>query len=95
MFSLVESKSEISRAQTSLERTMRREFKRRAVKGIGYPGGSTPNAKVVTDGRYWYWSADVDPDVRNPSRLNWFGLFNENRGLGITVEINTPLEGRT
>jgi hypothetical protein len=94
VFLLIEDGDEISRAQRRLESTMRREFRRKVVKNIGYPGGSTANARVCTDGNHWYWSSDADADVRNPCRLNWFGVFSEHTGLGITVEINTPLEGR-
>jgi hypothetical protein len=95
MFLLIESEDQIFKAQRQLEATMRREFKRRAVKDIGYPGGSKRDAKVFTDGHHWYWSLDADADVSNPCRLNWFGLFKDKPGLGITVEINTPYEGRT
>jgi hypothetical protein len=94
MLLLIESKDEIFQAQRKLERTMRREFKRKVAKGIGYPGGSRSNVHVFTDGNHWYWPSIADPKDSNPRRLNWFGLFKESTGLGITVEINTPYEGR-
>lgn len=95
MFSLLESKAEINRAQRKLESTLRREFPRAAVKNIGYPGGTNFDAKVFTDGRYWFWSADhSNSDVPNPRRLNWFGLFNDKGPLHISVEVNTTYEGR-
>jgi len=97
MFSLIESKNEVVKAQRKLEATIRREFKTRAVKNIGYPGGRVFAATVFTDGHHWYWSGDHDnADVPNPRRLNWFGLFSEieNRDLRISVEINTAYEGR-
>lgn len=95
MFSLIESKEEIAKAQRKLEETIRRNFKSKAVKNIGYPGGTTFNAKVFTDEKYWYWSSDHnDTDVPNPRRLNWFGLFREDTDLQISVEINTTYEGR-
>jgi hypothetical protein len=91
---LIESKDEISQAQRRLESTIRRNFTRKVAKGIGYPGGSRSNVHVFTDGKHWYWPSTADPTDSNPRRLNWFGLFKENTGLGITVEINTPYEGR-
>lgn len=95
MFSLIESKEEIAKVQRKLEATIRRDFKSKAVKNIGYPGGTTFDAKVCTDGNYWYWSSDYDnADIPNPRRLNWFGLFRENADLQISVEINTTYEGR-
>lgn len=95
MFSLIDSKEEISKAQRKLEETIRRDFKTKAEKNIGYPGGTTFDAKVVTDGRYWYWSSDYDEKyIPNPRRLNWFGLFRDNADLQISVEINTAYEGR-
>lgn len=95
MFSLIESKEEITKAQRKLETTIRRNLKSTAVKNIGYPGGTTFGAKVFTDGNYWYWSSDYnDADIPNPRRLNWFGLFRENADLQISVEINTAYEGR-
>ncbi|MDI1279256.1 hypothetical protein [Methylobacter sp.] len=95
MFSLIESKEEIAKAQHKLEAAIRRDFKTKAVKNIGYPGGTTFDAKVVTDGSYWYWSSDYDvKDIPNPRRLNWFGLFRDDADLQISVEINTAYEGR-
>lgn len=95
MFSLIESKEEIAKAQRKLEAAIRRDFKTKAVKNIGYPGGTNFNAEVVTDGSYWYWSSDYDDeDIPNPRRLNWFGLFRDDADLQISVEINTAYEGR-
>lgn len=95
MFSLIESKEEIAKAQRKLEAAIRRDFKTKAVKNIGYPGGTTFDAKVFTDGSYWYWSSDHDgEDIPNPRRLNWFGLFRGDADLQISVEINTAYEGR-
>lgn len=95
MFSLIESKEEIAKAQRKLEAVIRRDFKTKAVKNIGYPGGTTYDARVVTDGSYWYGSSDYDnEDIPNPRRLNWFGLFREDADLQISVEINTAYEGR-
>jgi hypothetical protein len=95
MFSLIESKEVIAKAQGKLEAAMRRDFKKQVVKNIGYPGGTTIDAKVFTDGHYWYWSSDPDSaDIPNPRRLNWFGLFRGDADLQISVEINTAYEGR-
>ncbi len=94
MFTLIESKEEIARVQRKLESSIRRDFKQRAIKNIGYPGGTTFDASVFTDGAYWYWSSDLNKDVANPRRLNWFGLFKAEGGLQISVEINTAYEGR-
>lgn len=71
MFSLIESKEEIAKAQRKLEAAISRDFKMKAVKNIGHPGGTISDAKVVTDGRYWYWSSDHDDkDIPNPRHLN-------------------------
>ncbi|MFW6854901.1 hypothetical protein ACODYM_26775 [Burkholderia gladioli] len=95
MFSLLEAKTEVATAQRKLETTFLRDFPRRAVKNIGYPGGTTFDAKVFNNGRYWFWSADHnDANAPNPRRLNWFGLFEEDGGLQISVEINTAYESR-
>jgi len=95
MFSLIESKEEIAKAQRKLEAAIRRDFKTRTVKNIGYPGGTTFDAEIFTNGSYWYWSSDHDgEDIPNPRRLNWFGLFRGNADLQISVEINTAYEGR-
>lgn len=95
MFKFIESNEGIAKAQRKLEAAIRRDFKTKAVKNIGYPGGTTFNAKVFTDGRYWYWSSDHDgEDIKNPRRLNWFGLFRRDADLQISVEINTAYEGR-
>lgn len=95
MFSLIESKEEIARAQRRLETAIRHDFKKKELRNIGYPGGTTSNANVLTDGSYWYWSSDCDgEDIKNPRRLNWFGIFRGDADLQIAVEINTAYEGR-
>lgn len=95
MFSLIESKEEIAKSQRKLEATIRCDFKTKAVKNIGYPGGTTSDAKVFTDGSYWYRSSDYHGnDLPNPRQLNWFGLFSSDADLQISVEINTAYEGR-
>lgn len=94
MFSLIESKAEIAKAERKLEASFRRDFKQKATRNIGYPGGTTFAAQVVTNGLYWYWAADHDLlEAPNPRRLNWFGVFQDNHDLQISVEINTPFEG--
>jgi hypothetical protein len=95
MFVFLESRKEIAKAHGRLEATLRREFPQRATKDIGYPGGRVRDARVYTDGHYWFWSQDHSGrQISNPRRLNWFGLFSERPGFGITVEINTAYEGR-
>lgn len=96
MFTLIESKAEISKSHKKLVSSIRRDFTKKSVKNIGYPGGTTFNATVNTDGQYWFWSTDHDgTNEPNPRKLNWFGLFKEDTGLQISVEINTPYEGQT
>ena len=95
MFTLIESKEEIAKVQRKLESAISRDFKKQATRNIGYPGGTTFDATVVTDGTYWYWSSDHNrKDVANPRRLNWFGLYKAEGDLQISVEINTAYEGR-
>jgi hypothetical protein len=95
MFLLLESKDEIAKAQRNLEATMAQAFAQRAKKNIGYPAGTTRDAKIFTDGTLWFWSADLrKPEIANPRRLNWFGLFTPERDLQITVEINTSYAAR-
>ena len=97
MASLLESKAEIASAQRKLEAAIRKSFKGRATMNIGYPGGTERGAKVVTDCRHWYWSADHPAQVTpNPRRLNWFGLMPGagSSNVEISVEINTPYEGK-
>lgn len=94
MFSLLESKTEIAKAQRKLEASFRKAFQQRATRNIGYPGGTTFDAKVVTNGKYWYWADDYNQSsTPNPRRLNWFGVFQNEYDLQISVEINTPFEG--
>jgi hypothetical protein len=97
MYSLLESKVEIASAHRKLEAAIRHSFKGKATTNIGYPGGTERDAKVITDGSHWFWSADHQPgQTPNPRRLNWFGLMPQAGGTGveISVEINTPYEGK-
>jgi hypothetical protein len=95
VFSLLESKADIGKAQRRLEATIRRNFPKTATKDIGYPGGTRFDAKIHTDGRHWFWSGDHrGKSGKNDRRLNWFGLFHPNATLEISVEINTPYEKR-
>ncbi|KAF1011903.1 MAG: hypothetical protein GAK29_04914 [Acinetobacter bereziniae] len=95
MFTLIESREEISKAQHHLELAIHRDFQQKIKKNIGYPGGTVFDAQVQTDGTYWFWSTDhVGKDVINPRRLNWFGLVSDSQSLDISVEINTVYEGR-
>lgn len=94
MYSLIESKIEVSKAQRKLETAFRNDFKQKTAKNIGYPGGTTQDAVVVTNGLYWYWTTDHDDSkLSSPRRLNWFGIFRDDSDLNISVEINTPYEG--
>ena len=94
MFSLIESKKEIANAQRKLEATIKRDFKTEVVKNIGYPGGTAFNETVFTDGSYWYQSKDFSGEDTIPRRLNLFGLYGRDANLQISVQINTPYEGR-
>lgn len=95
MLLLIESKEEIAKAQRNLEIAIRRDFKKKIQKNIGYPGGTMTDAQVQTDGTYWFYSTDCnEEDVKTPRRLNWFGLLRDTPSLDITVEINTVYEGR-
>ncbi|MGA7713469.1 MAG: hypothetical protein WCA81_16325 [Rhizomicrobium sp.] len=93
MFLLLESKKEIAAAQRALELTIHRSFKKTITRNIGYPGGTTLNAPVHSDGKYWFYSSDYRAS-RNYRNLNWFGLLRDGGALQISVEINTPYEGR-
>lgn len=95
MFTLIESREEISKAQHHLELAIRHDFKQKIKKNIGHPGGTVFDAQVQTDGTYWFWSTDhVGKDVISPRRLNWFGLVSDSQSLDISVEFNTVYEGR-
>jgi hypothetical protein len=95
MFILLESSEDIAKAERVLVGTMQHQFKRRVFKDIGYPGGTTTDAEVFTDGKYWFHSRDHDSkEYPNPRRLNWFGIYREHAGLEISVEINSAYQGR-
>ena len=93
MFTLLEEKKDIAAAHGNLIRSIERNLKRRATKNIGYPGGTTFDAEVCTDGNHWFWSSDSKNEIPNSRKLNWYGVFNERGALQITVEINTPCTG--
>jgi hypothetical protein len=95
MFLLIESRKEIDKAQRKLEITIRREFNSTAVKNLNSRGGTISNAKVLTDGKYWYWTGERNHShSKNPRHLNLFGLLKNNANLQITVQTNTSYEGR-
>lgn len=95
MLILLESESDITKAQQKFERSIHRDFTKRATKDIGYRGGTNYGARVYTNGHFWFWSGDANKkNESSPRRLNWFGLFREGRGLNISVEDNVPYKGR-
>lgn len=94
MFILIEDRTEIRKAQQELEATISRDFPTTTIRDIGWQGGQQPQAKVRTDGTYWFWSSDHKNEVANPRRLNWFGLIEDGPGISISVEVNTPYVGR-
>ncbi|MDV2080484.1 hypothetical protein [Marinobacter xestospongiae] len=93
MFILLEKKQEISEAHATLKATVKKSFVKSDVRNIGYPGGTTYDAKVYTNGDYWFWSSKLKEETPNPRQLNWFGVYEPAGGLQISVEINTPFSG--
>lgn len=94
MLSIIESKSGIKSAQAILKRTIFREFTGCETRNIGYPGGTTRNARLRTDGTYWYWTGH-HRDATIPRNLNFFGLMRDTPSVDISVEVNTPYQGTT
>ncbi len=93
MFVLLEKKREIAEAHALLQLTIEKNFGKRDTRNIGYPGGTTYDAKVKTNGEYWFWSNKFKEETPNPRQFNWFGVFEPQSGLQISVEINTPFSG--
>lgn len=95
MFIMLERRAEIARAQELLELTLEQQSDGNVVRDIGYPGGRRPHETIKTFGKYWYWSGALTAgSTRTPRRLNWFGLYSDNDGVSITVEVNVVEEGR-
>jgi len=95
MFSLLESKKEIAKAQKLLETVLGRDLKMRSIKDIGSSGGTISGAEIFHNDKYWFYSKDHKKDVTIPRRLNLFGIFHTNPVLHTSVQINTPYEGRS
>lgn len=93
MYTLIESRFEISKAQKALEATIRQSFKTRVIKDIGWQGGRRHQETLHAQDEYWFFSADYKEDT-NPRRLNWFGKYGDGPGVQIAVEINVPYAGR-
>lgn len=95
MLTLIEDAEQSAKAQKRIVETIRREFNTTLVKNIGYPGGTTRDARIFTNGKHWFWSSDHhQADAPNPRRLNWFGILREGTHQEITVEVNTVYSGR-
>jgi hypothetical protein len=96
LYTIIESKEQVSRAQRQLEATLKQDFRLTAVKNIGHPGGTTLNAVVFTNREHWYWTSDLDRgNTKSPRQLNWYGLMRDGNALQIGVEINTLFEGHS
>jgi hypothetical protein len=95
MLVLLESKPDIASAQKKLIATFSKEFPNRETRDISHPGGTNHDAKILTNGTYWYWPGDAGKSP-SPRRLNWLGIYEANQkfDLRISVEVNTPVEGR-
>lgn len=94
MYVLLETRQEISTAQQSLEKKFKKAFPSLETRDIGYPSGTEYDAKVSTDGHYWFFSRNYSARGKKPRRFNWFGLLSERGALNISVEVNTFHEGR-
>ncbi len=95
MFSLLESKKEIAKAQKLLEAVLRRDLTMRSTKDIGSPGGRILGAEVFHNSKYWFYSKDSEKYVATPRRLNLFGIFHTDSVLNTSVQINIPYEGQS
>lgn len=94
MLVLVESKKEIRSCQKRLEEIITKKFTESQKRDIGFPGGHITDAKVLTNGKIWYWSKLLENDDNQSCRfLNWFGVINDQKSLNITVELNVPITG--
>ncbi|SDI18739.1 hypothetical protein [Variovorax sp. OV700] len=93
MYTLIESRGEIAKAQDALEATIRQNFKTRVVKDIGWQGGRRKHQTLNVQSGYWFYSAD-HKEGDNPKRLNWFGKHGDGPGVQIAVEVNVPYAGR-
>lgn len=91
MYILLESKSDIQAAQAKLEATICKEFTGTATRSIGWAGGREKWARLKTKEEIWYWSGNHTNGVKNPRRLNWFGVLEHDTGADIGLEINTPV----
>jgi hypothetical protein len=95
MFFMLEKRAEIARAQDLLELTLEQQSDGEVVRDIGYPGGRRPGETIKTFGNYWYWPGALKAgSTTTPRRLNWFGLYSDNDGVSITVEVNVVKKGR-
>lgn len=95
MYTLLENRQAIAKAQRTLERTLHHTFNEKGTYNIGYPGGTSFDNKVHCYQQYWYHAADhKSEEVKNPRRLNWFGMLSSGSSLNISVEINVAYEGR-
>lgn len=94
MLILLEGKKEIAEAQSKLEATLKREWKKRVeVTSIGHPGGQIKHPTVISNGIFWYWAGQSDEPDKNPRYLNWFGELDGDGSQNITVETNMPISG--
>jgi hypothetical protein len=93
MYTLIESRTEIAKAQKTLEATIRQNFKTTVVKDIGWQGGRRKQETLRSQDGYWFFSADYKQGA-NPKRLNWFGKHGDGPGVQIAVEVNVPYAGR-
>lgn len=95
MFIMLEARAEIAAARKLFETTLKKQATGTARRTIGYPGGSRPGETLNTFGTYWFWTGKTSRDDPSAIRnLHWFGLWSENDGVNITVEINTVPAGR-
>lgn len=95
MFLLIENKRDIALAHKKLSTTIKREFSGTVYRDIGWQNGRQDDARLQTSGRYWYWCSELgSKEEKNPRRLNWFGVYGDGPGVQISIEINTPFEGR-
>ncbi len=94
MLEMIEQPAAKKRAQTLMVSLVRKVWPNRQKRLVAWRPSST-ELWIQHNNKYWFGSSEVGTDVGVHRHWNPFGVYSDDGNLGISVEINIPINDNT